>query len=798
MPNLPIVPWGRDFLKDSKGPIIRISPGGISWLLRDEFSDVRAAGAVNGTPAKPGPGGNRGATDVESKLSIVNGSASWAAQTTPAWNDQRLWYGDLPIVREAGRLIFAKVAYSVASNNFTLAIANTATPNYPANYLSSFSPYGGFIQCWNGTVSIETSPVAVDTDYYMCIVLRSTGVYFFIKGGIYTYWTLLWITDTISTSPLYIAQTNYNGAMVNDYIRVPSNIWLPTPLAYDDLSSPPSITDESAHGYDATINDAIGLTGATNGARCLGEGRGVIQFADTGLHAEYNSGNAGQEGGFIVQIAAPVASYWDEADANDRFFQIVTDDGDYLLVRKQSGDDIGWIYRAGAASKSRVKYAVDKDTVPKTIAGSWSKTSDIFQPYYNGVAEGAALTSLGTWTGDVDPNQFLAGGGSLAGALNFAGYIKNLILVFNVVPSADDHSNIHTKLTAGTLTASDLDTYFGSGKWSWWKMDEIYSTLSSGPDSQEVTAYDWVDQGTWGIENGCMVNTPSPGDELVSNSDFSAWTGDDPDDFTITESPPNSEVSEVGSGEGHGGAGNGAANFYTDGTALQVSQAICTVGKFYRAYLDVSYDNGGQLSIIQAIPTLVYSSVTATVGSIRKTSDTTLYINRIGATDMTVDEFSCKELPFNQLIRIIDLGKTDVYLQMKVTTFTGYHGFGLVMNVDDPDDPQNFVLAYFDGINRYCLLKYVSGTVTEVEITINTLFVGGYMKLIRDGNDVSFFYGNTKIGSTQTISDAEIVDNTYHGVFSTHPGAQLDEFLAMVRGKDGEYEALDRWSGSNP
>jgi len=41
----------------------------VSWLLRDEFTDTRAAGAVDATPATPGPG-TRAATDTDSKMTI--------------------------------------------------------------------------------------------------------------------------------------------------------------------------------------------------------------------------------------------------------------------------------------------------------------------------------------------------------------------------------------------------------------------------------------------------------------------------------------------------------------------------------------------------------------------------------------------------------------------------------------------------------------------------------------------------------------------------------------------------------
>ena len=49
--------------------------GGVSYLLRDEFTSALAAGSVNGTAAEPGPG-TRAVTDANSKLSITGGALS--------------------------------------------------------------------------------------------------------------------------------------------------------------------------------------------------------------------------------------------------------------------------------------------------------------------------------------------------------------------------------------------------------------------------------------------------------------------------------------------------------------------------------------------------------------------------------------------------------------------------------------------------------------------------------------------------------------------------------------------------
>ncbi len=62
---------------------------------------------------------------------------------------------------------------------------------------------------------------------------------------------------------------------------------------------------------------------------------------------------------------------------------------------------------------------------------------------------------------------------------------------------------------------------------------------------------------------------------LVTNGDFAAWTGDNPDDWTVTgEVAADPECSEVGIGEGHGGAGTGACNLFNTVDLIFIEQQI--------------------------------------------------------------------------------------------------------------------------------------------------------------------------------------------------------------------------------
>lgn len=87
---------------------------------------------------------------------------------------------------------------------------------------------------------------------------------------------------------------------------------------------------------------------------------------------------------------------------------------------------------------------------------------------------------------------------------------------------------------------------------------------------------------------------------LTKNIEFDRWTGDDPDDWVIQETPASSEVSQVGSGESAGGVGFGAANMFSAGGAggtfeASITQAglVAVVGREYELRLRISKVTSG-------------------------------------------------------------------------------------------------------------------------------------------------------------------------------------------------------------
>ena len=196
----------------------------LSYTLNDQFTTDRAAGAVNGTSAEP-TGGTRTVTDTNGKLSITGGALSTATGGVGDGNPG-IWY---PLVtRAAGKIMVAEINRSTNGYQyagFDVNATGAVTGNSIQFYDTSMRAYDSV----GGAPFIDT--VASGTLYKLAIVTRTAGAYYFVKGGVFTNWTLVYIHSGNNTASLYPAITNStsaNNPFTADNIRIPTSTWLPT------------------------------------------------------------------------------------------------------------------------------------------------------------------------------------------------------------------------------------------------------------------------------------------------------------------------------------------------------------------------------------------------------------------------------------------------------------------------------------------------------------------------------------------------------------------------------------------
>jgi hypothetical protein len=314
--------------------------GGVSWLLRDDFTDALTAGNVHGTPAVPGPG-TRVVVDTGNTLSLSGGYLTTARTAN---YDPGLYLDGL--TRVAGRLMVAHIQVSNVSNRFqagwTVNQAGQSIPEFIRSVANSLRVFNA---------DLGTSLIVAGRDYYIAIVLRSTGAYYFIKeANVWPTWTLLYITNADSTATLYVMEGVHNlwgaGNNIFDFLRVPDEIWLPTQTAYDTFTRANGAMGSS----EATGPESQSLTArAWTGATFTIDTNKAINIPSQG--AEIMS-DPGLEGVYVVGLAPDFGSMQDGVGSEENVIvhgggkaqKAVWTLGTSILSHTNAASSEWWIY----------------------------------------------------------------------------------------------------------------------------------------------------------------------------------------------------------------------------------------------------------------------------------------------------------------------------------------------------------------------------------------------------------------------------------------------------------------------
>lgn len=228
---------------------------GITWLLRDDFNDTRAAGSVNGTPATPGPGTRVAVENNGGTIAIGGGNVELNGGGS-SYNDANLSW-DVTVSRVFGRLAIFEVIDANNQVGGYYGFDGDQNANYnDTNWISA----GNIFRAHNVNV-FGAGPSVVDGDY-LAIVLRSSGGYFFRKIDGAGDWILVWHVTSGSDDPLYFGFTDYSAASDNfGFVRIPDELFTNIiPLAYDTFTGTNG-TSLDAHTSDTSGPDSQTVTG---------------------------------------------------------------------------------------------------------------------------------------------------------------------------------------------------------------------------------------------------------------------------------------------------------------------------------------------------------------------------------------------------------------------------------------------------------------------------------------------------------------------------------------------------------
>lgn len=283
------------------------------WLLRDEFTTALPAGSVNGTNCEPGPG-TRYVADTENLLSISGGQLQFGGYT--AENDP-IYSIPVAIPRVAGRMMATQFTTPGAVNcSFRIGFGS-AGPETPTRA-------GLLVAGTSKALSVLDNSarpcvyLANSTAYKSLTCLRATvGSFNFLKGGTFTNPTLLYVGFVGSGNPLYLnCAIQKNFAHSIDYVRIPTSLWLPSPLCSDGFTRADGVlgsTDGLGHaegvaggigsgGSGVSWTDSVGTWGISSGkAACSalsgGVGIATVNLSTANVHViaavTRSGGNAG-------------------------------------------------------------------------------------------------------------------------------------------------------------------------------------------------------------------------------------------------------------------------------------------------------------------------------------------------------------------------------------------------------------------------------------------------------------------------------------------------------------------------
>lgn len=300
------------------------------------------------------------------------------------------------------------------------------------------------------------------------------------------------------------------------------------------------------------------------------------------------------------------------------------------------------------------------------------------------------------------------------------------------------------------------------------RADGAIGTADGAGTEETAPTATWTGS-TYTISSNKAINTPTQGSDLVVNGGFdtdSDWTKGT--GWTI---------------------GSGVAT-KTAGAGASVSQTILTAGMWYFITYDLTVSAGSFFPIYGAI-----------TGKTRTTSASYIDANRASGTSMqmwgintfagTLDNVTVKALTLSSLFSSVSVSSQNVLCSADLTIMAGTQA-GVVVCLDSTSSPANFLIGYHDGTNAI-LDKCVGGTYTNLISAAATYSAGATLTVVKDGNSVNLYYNNVLVGTTQTVSDAGIVSNTKHGLFSTYSGNTFDNFRVWDR--KSSYGTLDRFIG---
>lgn len=288
------------------------------------------------------------------------------------------------------------------------------------------------------------------------------------------------------------------------------------------------------------------------------------------------------------------------------------------------------------------------------------------------------------------------------------------------------------------------------------------------------------------IVSGKAVGTPTVGSELLADPGLEvAYTSGLCGTLALSGSPTMVESADV-----HGGSkAQQFTGVASNNDAYWSVRPAAVNGQWYLARLwtkktTLSNDNARVLisqAAAKPATTLHRPINQASYGEIVQifrtdsTAVITYGVREFGSSAFTTiifDDGSIKPITYSTLFALRQSGQANLIVRAGMNQTEGI--CGIVVRADDLSNPQNCIIAYLHRANLYfyiILEKRVNGVwsqlIAPVLIANYSVYVSDKLLEIRcNGSSVSLYYDSVQIGTTQTVADATIINNTINGVMA--------------------------------
>jgi len=302
----------------------------------------------------------------------------------------------------------------------------------------------------------------------------------------------------------------------------------------------------------------------------------------------------------------------------------------------------------------------------------------------------------------------------------------------------------------------------------------------------------WVGD-TWSIVGGKAVNTPSVESAVtVSNPEFTT----DTTDWTQYNSTISRVDSETDPGSLSHGLDKWCLKLIDGGVDARATfgSLSTTIGSWYK-FSSVLYSPSSNTDLRVGLVGCGTFLASEAYGFVRSSSNNIweaanisflsssvvlyLKLKTNSATNGDVayfDKIVVNKLSLPTLSRLTNFGSQYGRLKARWSIAEGVQA-GVNMCVDNPYNTLNMVTAQHNRTNL-TFSKRVNGVVTVFFSTAVTYVDNANIEIRRaPGTNVfQAFYNNAQVGTNQTISDATIIDNPWHGLFSTDSQNQCSDF----------------------